>query len=222
MKTVSIFSGLLLTCFAVMAQGAEPVVASAPLSALITHEARQTGNDGVERSSRYQERYLRDVRNVWIERVLPAQHRHESEHGHEHLDMAEAAQHYTRDARGKTTLVMVLQEEKTRVTMHDADVDMSGLNTCWPCLYSIVQPETLKTMTVKRREGSMVWYEKKSGGNTVSVQWDEKLQIAREMEAMMKDGSWSRTRLTLQKAPALLPWTQYGKFALMDYSDFGD
>lgn len=203
-----------------------PVAANAAdvLSALVSHESHSVGNDGVTRDSRYQEHLVRDSGNVWIERILPAQHHHDTEEsGHKHLDTSEAAQHYRKDATGKASLVLVLKEEKVAVHMQEADVEMTGFSKCWPCVYSMTLPEALKTMKVLRQENGNTWYELKSPRNTVRIEWDAKNEIARSLETRANDGSgWSRTRVELRKSPAVLPWTQYGKYTQKDYSDFGD
>ncbi|MDI1301359.1 MAG: hypothetical protein PSX71_05605 [bacterium] len=195
-----------------------------PLSAIITHESNSVGNDGVTRDSHYQERLVRDAGNVWIERILPRNHRHDTEEKeHKHLDVAEAAQHYRRDPSGSAQLMLVLQEEKVAVHMQEADVEMTGFSKCWPCVYSMTLPDALNDMKITRRDGDLVWYERHGPRNTVRIQWDTKNRIARQLETRASDGSsWSRTTLSLQKIPAVLPWTQYGKFTLKDYSDFGD
>lgn len=214
-------AALLLSLLATAAQAE----INRPLSAVVTHESRILGNDGVTREMHYQDRMVRDSRNVWVERLLPASHNHDTEEegGHKHLDVAEAAQHYRQDTSGRTGLVLVLKEEKTAVHMQDADIEMAGFSKCWPCVYSLAVPDVLKGMTVVSRSGDLVWYEKKGKAGTVKIQWDGKNQIARELETRSADGrNWQRTRVALQPAPAALPWNGYKAYISKDYADFGD
>jgi hypothetical protein len=200
------------------------------LSALITRETQNIGNDGVTRSSVFQERIYRDANNVWIERVLPKHHQHGQhahqkggEEDHHHLDLAEAAQHYFIDNKKMPRLYLVLQENKTVVHLQDADVDMLGLSDCWRCVYSLIDPQSLKKMTLLKRANGISWYETKNAKNKVKIEWDDKNNMARVIDIRGLDGlSHSVVKASIQQVNITAPWTTYGKFLTKDYSDFGD
>lgn len=217
---------LAITGFAVLASAqAAPL-----LSAVITRESKNIGNDGVTRSSVFQERMYRDAGNVWIERVLPRHHqhgKHEHQKGgeeeHHHLDLAEAAQHYFLDNKKAPRLYLVLPEDKTVVHLQEADVDMLGLNNCWHCVYSLIDPQSLKKMTLLKRANGTSWYETKNAKNKVKIEWDDKNNMARVIDIRGLDGhSYSVVKASIQHVNMTAPWTTYGKFVTKDYADFGD
>ena len=199
------------------------------LSALVTRESQQIGNDGVTRSSVFQERIYRDAGNIWIERVLPKHHQHGHHHDekgaaeHKHLDLSEAAQHYFIDSKKQPKLYLVLQEDKTVVHLQDADVDMLGLSDCWSCVYSLIDPQSLKKMTLVKRANGISWYETKNAKNKVKIEWDDKNNMARVIDIRGLDGlSYSVVKANIQQVNITAPWIIYGKFLTKDYSDFGD
>lgn len=197
------------------------------LSAVVTRESKNIGNDGVTRSSVFQERIYRDANNIWIERVLPKHHQHgHHEKGgeeHHHLDLSEAAQHYFVDNKKQPKLNLVLLEDKTVVHLQDADVDMLGLSDCWGCVYSLIDPQSLKKMTLLKRANGISWYETKNAKNKVKIEWDDKNNMARLIDIRGLDGlSYSVVKANIQQVNIAAPWAGYGKFISKDYSDFGD
>ncbi len=218
----------------ILAMAGFAVLASAQaaplLSAVITRETQNIGNDGVTRSSVFQERIYRDANNVWIERVLPKHHQHGQhahkkggEEDHHHLDLAEAAQHYFIDNKKMPKLYLVLQEDKTVVHLQDADVDMLGLSDCWRCVYSLIDPKSLKGMKISKRANGMTWYETQNAKNKVKIEWDDKNNMARVIDIRGLDGlSYSVVKANIQSVNITAPWQGYGKFLTKDYSDFGD
>lgn len=196
---------------------------------LITHEAQEVGKDGVTRSSRYEERMVRDTDNVWLERVLPAAARaHEAatgpDHEHEHVDMALAGRHITVAAQGRARLALVLKDDKLVVDLLPTDYGTVGFRDCWACAYHYMDPAELKAMKLLRREGGKVWYEKQNGERIQRIQWDEALALPLSLETRLKDGSgWSRVTIRPAKSGnKIAPWTQYAGFTHRDLSDFGD
>ncbi|MCH7304223.1 hypothetical protein MMP74_07460 [Acinetobacter sp. NIPH 1869] len=194
------------------------------LSANITRETQTIGNDGVTRTSVFQERMYRNTQNIWIERVLPKHHQHGHEKGgHKHLDLAEAAQHYFIDQKKQPKLNLVLIEDKTVVHLQDADVDMLGLSSCWSCVYSLIDPKSLKGMTVKKKDSNSTWYESQNKKNKMSIEWDNRNNIAKRVEVRSLDGlRYDILKATIQQVNIAGPWKSYSKFTSKDYSDFGD
>lgn len=197
------------------------------LTASVTRESQVIGNDGVTRSSVFQERIYRDANNIWIERVLPKHHQHghkeKGEDDHHHLDLSEAAQHYFIDNKKVAKLNLVLQEDKTVVHLQDADVEMLGLSSCWTCVYSLIDPKSLKGMKVSKRANGITWYETQNAKNKVKIEWDDKNNMARVIDIRGVNGlSYSIVKANIQPVNITAPWTTYGKFSSKDYSDFGD
>lgn len=194
------------------------------LSANITRETQSIGNDGVTRTSVFQERMYRNTQNIWIERVLPKHHQHGHEKGgHKHLDLAEAAQHYFIDQKKQPRLNLVLMEDKTVVHLQDADVDMLGLSNCWNCVYFLIDPKSLKGMTVKKKDGNSTWYESQNKKNKMSIEWDNRNNIAKRVEVRSLDGlRYDILKANIQQVNIAEPWKSYSKFTSKDYSDFGD
>ena len=208
--------------------GVLATVQAAPLlSATVTRESQQIGNDGVTRNSVFQERIYRDASNIWIERILPKHHQHGHQEAggeeHHHLDLAEAAQHYFVDASKQVRLNLVLLEDKTVVHLQDADVDMLGLSDCWRCVYSLIDPQSLKKMTLLKRANGISWYETRNAKNKVNIEWDDRNNMARVIDIRGLEGlSYSVVKASIQQVNSTAPWTTYGKFLSKDYSDFGD
>ena len=194
------------------------------LSASIMRETQTIGNDGVTRTSVFQERMYRNTQNIWIERVLPKHHQHGQEKGgHKHLDLAEAAQHYFIDHKKQPKLNLVLMEDKTVVHLQDADVDMLGLSNCWSCVYSLIDPKSLKAMTVKKKDANTTWYETQNKKNKMSIEWDNRNNIAKRVEVRSLDGlRYDILKANIQQVNIAEPWKTYSKFTTKDYSDFGD
>ena len=194
------------------------------LSASIMRETQTIGNDGVTRTSVFQERMYRNTQNIWIERVLPKHHQHGQEKGgHKHLDLAEAAQHYFIDHKKQPKLNLVLMEDKTVVHLQDADVDMLGLSHCWSCVYSLIDPKSLKAMTVKKKDANTTWYETQNKKNKMSIEWDNRNNIAKRVEVRSLDGlRYDILKANIQQVNIAEPWKTYSKFTTKDYSDFGD
>jgi len=214
-----------LVMSAVLLSVGMPSLHAAPvLSANITRETQTIGNDGVTRTSVFQERMYRNTQNIWIERVLPKHHQHGHEKGgHKHLDLAEAAQHYFIDQKKQPKLNLVLIEDKTVVHLQDADVDMLGLSSCWSCVYSLIDPKSLKGMTVKKKDSNSTWYESQNKKNKMSIEWDNRNNIAKRVEVRSLDGlRYDILKATIQQVNIAEPWKSYSKFSSKDYSDFGD
>lgn len=204
-----------------------PALAVPLLSAEVTRESQNIGNDGVTHTSVFKERIYRDGKNIWIERVLPAHHEHgkngHAKDEHKHLDMAEAAQHYFLDGQNKLRLNLVLQEDKTAVNMRDADIDMLGLSDCWACTYSLIDPKMLKTMTVVKQANGTTWYRTKNSKNLVNIEWDNKNNIARKIDIRGLNGqSYNLIKADIQTVDRKAPWTGYSGYMTKDYADFGD
>lgn len=194
------------------------------LSATITRETQTIGNDGVTRTSVFQERMYRNNQNIWIERVLPKQHTHKPhEHGHKHLDLAEAAQHYFINNKKQPELKLILTEDKTVVHLQDADIEMLGLSSCWKCVYSLIDPNTLKNMTVIKKDSSTTWYESKNKRNKMTIEWDNRNNIAKKVDIRSLDGKrYDTLKANIQQVNIVEPWKNYSKFKNKDYADFGD
>lgn len=204
--------------------GISSVYAAPVLSVTITRESKTIGNDGVTRTSVFQERMYRDARNIWIERVLPKHHLHGGDdHGHKHLDLAEAAQHYFINEKKQAKLNLVLTEDKTVVHLKDVDVEMIGLSSCWSCVYSLIDPNTLKTLHVAKKANGITWYEGKNKKNKINIQWDDKNNIARSVEIRNLNGlQYDLLKAEIKQVNIAEPWKKYSKFTSKDYADFGD
>lgn len=214
----------LLMSLLLLVSGTTSLYAAPLLSASITRESKNTGHDGVTRSSIFQERMYRDGQNIWIERVLPKHHQHGADaHGHKHLDISEAAQHYFIDQKKQPKLNLILMEDKTVVHLQDADVEMLGLSSCWSCVYSLIDPKTLKAMSVIKKTNTSTWYETKNKKNKISIEWDNKNNIAKQVDIRSLDGlHYDILKANIQQVNIAEPWKKYSKFTSKDYSDFGD
>lgn len=201
------------------------VAQAAPLLKVkIVRETKDIGQDGVTRSTQYTETMLRDAQNIWIERVLPEENKHEKHGaGHQHLNFSEAAQHYSKTAQGLSKINLVLKHDQTVVHLQEVDIDMLGLNNCWSCVYSVFNPKILSKMKVIRKDQSTIWYEIKNKKNHINVVWDQQNKIAKKVQIRSLDGRHlSTTESFTQKVNVIEPWKQYANFKSKDYADFGD
>ncbi|WP_333670163.1 hypothetical protein [Acinetobacter guillouiae] len=204
-------------------------VQAAPLvKATITRESQVIGNDGVTHTSVFQEHMYRDQNNVWLERVLPKHHQHsqtnhKNKPSHKNLDLSETAQHYFIDNKKVIRLNLVLSEDKTVVRLQNVDIEMLGLSNCWSCVYSIFDSKSLKNMKVTQQGNGYTWYESQNAKNKIKVKWDNKNNLAQIIDIRSLNGqSYSLTKTNIQQVNITPPWTQYGKFILKEYADFGD
>lgn len=202
--------------------------AAPALNVVITHEASAVGADGVTRSSRYQERFLRDGGNIWLQRLLPANAPLvETGHagGHEHPDLGLAGRHITRGADGRGRLALVLAHERRVVDLRPVDYEDVGFDDCWTCAYHFMDPARLARMTRLGGQDGLVRYQQRDAGVLWRITWDERLQIPRLLESRRLDGrQWSRITL----APAAgrpaqpVPWASYRGYVHIDLADLGD
>lgn len=210
-----------LALAAMTAQAGEPP----PVSAVITHEASAVGADGVTRSSRYQERFLRTDGNVWLQRLLPANApRAEAGHDdHEHPDLGLAGRHITRGSDGKGRLTLVLADERKVIALRPVDYEDVGFDDCWRCAYHFIDPARLQRMKRVGAADGLVRYELREAGVLWRISWDERLQLPRLVESRRLDGRQS-SRITITPAAGKVPapWLGYGRYQHLDLADLGD
>ncbi|KAF7276097.1 hypothetical protein GWI33_010923 [Rhynchophorus ferrugineus] len=196
------------------------------LNASITHEAQRIGNDGVTTTSIYREQLYRNAKNIWIERVLP-KHDHQYDnhhsHSHQHLNFAEAAKHYSLDAKNKLNLNLIVPSEKMIVHLTEVDREMLGLSSCWSCQFSLVNPDSVKKMKVIKKNQGLTWYQAQNKVNKVTIIWDEKNKIARSVDIRGLDGrSYSLVKAEIKMVDRQAPWQNQKGYIKKDYADFSD
>jgi hypothetical protein len=215
------------------AEGPLPAV-----TALLTTEVTEIDAEGVTRTSRFQERFLRDDGHVWIERVYPAgivAKKAEDEHG---VNLRIAARSYEHVAAGgagvagdvKVALVSV--QDETIVDLAVSELAGLGLSPRWSVASELVDLTHLVPATDAAPAGS-TWYTRAPGAAAAKaaakdyfrVLWSAKLHLPLVVESGTTDGR-VKTRITVE--PSLLPpgtprpWTRVSRFGHRDLSDLED
>jgi hypothetical protein len=207
--------------------GAPPAV-----SALLTTESTEIDAEGVTRTSRFQERFLRDGGHVWIERVYPAgivANKAEDEHG---VNLRIASRSYEHVAGGagasdvKVALVSV--QDETIVDLAPSELGGLGLSPRWAVASELVDLTRLVPAADAAPAGG-TWYTRAPGAAAARdyfrVLWNPTLHLPLVIESGTTDGR-VKTRITVEPAPlpasTVRPWTRVGKFSHKDLSDLED
>lgn len=203
------------------------------VTALLTTEATEIDAEGVTRTSRFQERFLRDDGHVWIERVYPAgvvPRKAEDEHG---VNLRTAARSYERVAGagpGATDVkvALVSLQDETIVDLATSELAGLGLSPRWSVASELVDLTRLVPAAAAAPAGS-TWYTRAPGAAAAKdyfrVLWSPKLQLPLVIESGTTDGR-VKTRITVEASPlpaaAVRPWTRLAKLGHRDLSDLED
>jgi hypothetical protein len=204
--------------------GAPPAV-----SALLTTESTEIDGEGVTRTSRFQERFIRDGGHVWIERVYPAgivAKRAEDEHGVNLRIASRWYEHVAGQIDVKVALVSV--QDETIVDLAPSELGGLGLSPRWSVASELVDLTRLVPAGDAAPAGG-IWYTRAPGAAAARdyfrVLWNPTLHLPLVIESGTTDGR-VKTRITVEPAPlaagALRPWTRVGKLSHKDLSDLED
>lgn len=204
--------------------------ADATLSLNISHEIHTLGPDGVARTARFEERYLRRTDTVWIARILPRGAHDNKEHqsgghDHKHMDLAASARWFQR-APGKALEVRLIDEhERAVIGLPPTEYGMIGFDGRWESVWNLLDPARLKSFKASSESApaGARWYAGKDGNNRIRVLWDEGKQYPRRIESTSLNGlNRSLTIATTGAAPHVAPWETLAAYQHKDYSDLLD
>ncbi len=212
-----------------------PALASAasqpqPLSAIMTFESKVLSSEGVEKQTRFQERLIRDGRNVWTVRLLPAgtpPHVHQAgDHQHKHdTNFVLAAKWIALDAQQKAQLKFVRQETKTIITPRTEEFAGLGFDGSWEHAAYLLDRSALQQMRVlnKPAPAGCQWYERSGDKLYTRVLWDQAWQLPRQIETGSLDGlSFNRISIERRPMPATMPWRTLAGYRAVAYEDLLD
>ena len=223
---------VLIATSAVMA--AQNVIAAPPLTAVLTHEIVEHGADGVTRSTRYQEQFIRNEDRVWIERVLPTKalkktssKKAQSDAEHDELNVHLAPRLIRAADQGAAQLTLVDEEKHETYTVGTEDYERVGFSGRWAAEQSLIDPTTLRQMHKLSRSAvpaGATWYEQENANEYTRILWSEQLQFPLAIETGVQSGRYSsRTLVQLSKAHnAPMPWRNLAEFRQRELSDLGD
>lgn len=207
-------------------------VSTPDVAALVTYETRIVTQEGVSKSTQFQETWLRTRQRVWSERVLPknaapeASKAPQGHEGHSHnMNFALAAKSIQLDAKGELKFELVRSKLQQIVEMSKSDYREVGFDGSWESTAYMLDRKQLKNM--KKRStpapAGEVWLESRKGGMYTMVLWSEKLQLPKIIETGNENGgSWSRVTVEPQAMPKEMPWLKSAGFSRKDYIDLLD
>jgi len=207
----------------------------------IDYQIERLDIHGVTTIQKYSEKMIRDVQNIWIERLNIQAHAEEANaHSngnvlvesemHEHVDFNSAIQWMRhRDVVEQSSIVTpfqrfyILPDQKIRVQLHDIDQEMLGMKNCWRCEYSLINPDILKRTQLIQRDPKLEHYQIRSAGQTLNIIWNVKDQIVQTYELLKPTSGYAKT-FTVRKIDQYVatPWMQTEKYSERDYVDFSD
>jgi hypothetical protein len=193
---------------------------AAVVVALVTHETTDIDAEGVTRTSRWQERVIRDADQSWIERVLP----HEAAPARDAhaVNLRTAARWYVKRPDGGVTTALVSVADHLIVDIDPGSRAGLGLEDRWRTAAQLVDLDGLApTQAVA---GGSVWYARASAAGYVRVLWNERLALPLAIDAGTWDGrSSSHTRIEIDThGSAIAPWSRLDGFHHADLSDLED
>ncbi|MEO9383951.1 hypothetical protein [Chromobacterium phragmitis] len=207
---------LSLAALALVAQQA--LAASPDLQAVVRYETVSQGADGVEKTVRYSERWVRQNGHVWRERLnAAAPHRHDDD-GHQHLDFAAAPRHVWRDAKGELRVEFVHAAKRERIVVEKREWNDAGFDGSWARASQLVDASQLRGFAKKHESADVAIYRK--AGKT--LRWSERWQMPLQVTLRSADG---RQRETITVAPQALPagavppWRRSAAWPARDYLD---
>lgn len=199
----------------------------------IDYQIERLDANGVTTIQKYSEKMIRDVQNIWIERLNTQAHdqhqAHESNEavGHEHTSFYSAIQwiKHVDEAMAENQFqrFYILPDEKMRVELHDVDQEMLGMKNCWRCEYSLIHPDILKRAQLIQRDPKLAHYQIRSAGQTLNIIWNEQDQLVQKYELLKPMSGYAKT-FTVRKIDqhVATPWIQTEKYSERDYADFSD
>lgn len=206
----------------------------------IDYQIERLDANGVTTIQKYSEKMIRDVQNIWIERLNTQTHADEAQtHSNAHVSAKDTHQHASfdsaiqwmqrKDAVEPVNVASpfqrfyILPDEKMRVQLQDVDQEMLGLKNCWRCEYSLIHPDILKRAQLIQRDPKLAHYQIRSAEQTLNIIWNEQDQLVQKYELLKPTSGYAKT-FTVRKIDqhVATPWTQTDKYSERDYADFSD
>ncbi|STQ89342.1 hypothetical protein [Iodobacter fluviatilis] len=211
------------------------VAASPDITALVTYETRMVSTEGVTKTTRFQETWLRTPRRIWSERLVPQNAQAETRgqennpkghEGHSHsINFALAGKLVELGDKGEVKLHFIDRKMRQVIEMGTTDFREMGFDGQWESAAYMLDRQQLKTMDKRGIPAAAgeVWLETRKNGMYTLVLWSEKLQLPRLIETGKEDGgSWSRITVEPQAMPKEMPWPDTAGYRQRDYMDLLD
>lgn len=209
-----------------------------PLQADIRYEIISHSPEGISKTLKYRDRFYRDDRQVWLERVIPANsaeephHEHDEGAAHHRLDLHDinfetAARHVVKSGDDKADITFISRANKLQVHVETENYGAVGFNNNWPSAFHLFDPAALAKMSALPRQapaGSR-WYGSNDGTAYLRILWDQTRRFPLRIESGRLDGSLKRTIVT---SPQRLtehdrrPWQEIDEYIRKDYNDLLD
>lgn len=202
-----------------------------PLAARLTHEIEEQGSDGVQRITRYRERYYRADGQVWVEREVPAWAHAASapaDGGHDHaheLDLRRATRWVRATSQGAASLDLIDATARLRYSVAREEYARTGFSGHWRAEASLIDPSALARLRAVTRTApaGAQWYARESSGDYERVLWDAQRMFPRALETGTTDGRRrTRTSVELLPLPAQWPWHNAAALSARELADLGD
>ncbi len=184
-----------LLCFGLLVFGVFSSTASAQENASyrIDHYTMSVGRDGVTRETSYSEVLYRNGAQVMYVRNAPMSTNKKEKHDHHderHFDSSLAPQLIALKKNGEVNFTFLDLENKTRIEVPKVEFNSVGFSGSWIDSYSLIDPAIFKKMLKKGPgpQANTVWYEQTSDKGSTRILWDEKNNIALDVEVSSKDG----------------------------------
>ncbi|WP_321408014.1 hypothetical protein [Tolumonas auensis] len=215
-----------------------PMLSSAgelpPVDAIIHYTTTETTEEGVVKTLRYQDRWIRDGQTIWSERLIPAGIRTEAEHNehnemqapHDHFNYQTSAQWLTNNADGSLTLNYVDPVHKAIVYYPPGEYGQANFVPDWTLHAHIFKPAALQKMTRldKPAPAGATWYKQENKETELTLLWSDTLQIPLSLEKKTKNGfhHYQMQIEPAKQAATPRPWLTLAKYEKKEVSDFLD
>ena len=209
---------------------AAPLAQARVESAVLTFESRQLSSEGVEKTTKFQERFIRTEDTVWSMRMLPLgtpPHQHQpGDHQHKHdTNFVLAAKWIERGKDGQASLRFVRHETRSIIAPRRNEYASLGFDGSWEHAAYLLDRAELKSMQPLKRKApaGCRWYERTGNAAFTRVFWDQQRQLPRQIESGSLDGN-RFNRIVIEPRPAMAPypWTQLSGYRAMAYEDLLD
>ncbi len=220
---------------------AAPNAPDLDLSIQYYHKVSTT--EGVVREARYEEKMLRRLDHVWVERIHPTrtadQHNDDLsearkktvtlkiiEPEHKHFNHVIIPRHVVLE-NNKPRVEYIDAHDKTVIAIAASEFENVNFDGSWANAYYLLDPKLVKSMPLSIRASPIAgaqWHEREKNGVFQRVLWDEQKQIPRIMESGDKAGTFYQ-RVDVKPLASLtsdVPWKNLKGYAQKEYSDFLD
>lgn len=218
------YTGLALVCLA-SSVSTEAAILAKPqaVTAHIAHEYIEQSADGLEKTTRYQEQFVRDSTRVWQQRILP-NNKHIEQHTEEatHFHAEEAARLVSMSAQ-QLGLVYVDTKKKQQIQVQPREFESVAFDGDWAGAYFLLHSKNLAKLQslAKPAPAGAAWYVYETKQQRLTVLWSNTWQLPLSILQEDLHGLKKQHRITITPQASLTtaPWQAIQHYHRKDFLD---